>query len=154
MLMENLMKPRKLLIMSILYMNFVPGPTQKPSSSKAPHWRMRSKKNQKNHIKLLAKSLRIVLPEHQRKILLRDLRETLLKNPRNTLMKNSRKFLPTNLRKNSMMESGAISTLHAVFVDTNVNIEHNIRPVITISSLSHYRQVTEDALTMHAIGLV
>lgn len=105
--MENLMKPRKLLKMSILYMNFVPGPTQKPSSSKAPHWKMRSRKNQKNHIKLLAKSLRIVLPEHQRKFLLRDLMETLLKdlraimlkNPRNTLMKDLRKFLPTNLRK-------------------------------------------------------
>lgn len=97
------MKPRKLLKMPTLYMNFVLGPTQKPSFSKIPHCKMRSRKNQTFQREVLAKSLRTVLPEHQRKVRLMDPKETLLKNPRNTLMKNPRKFLPMNMKKISAL---------------------------------------------------
>lgn len=78
------MKPRKLLKMSILYINFVLGPTQRLSFSKIPHWKMRLRKNQKNRMKVPAKSLRIVLPVHQKKTPMKDRREILSMELRDT----------------------------------------------------------------------
>lgn len=128
--------------MSILHLNFVLGPTQKSSFSRIACWKMRSKKNQKIHTKVPAKSLKIVLPEKQKKILMKDWRETLLKNPMETLKKDPRKSLPMSMRKTSLLGSGAISTLHAAVVDINVNIKHDVWPPTTISSLLHHRRVT------------
>lgn len=71
--------------MSTLYMNIAPGPLLKPNYSKTHLWRMHLNKKQKDQRKVSAKSLRVVSPGHQKKVLLMNLRETRSKDQRKAL---------------------------------------------------------------------